>query len=76
MNTLKLAVWAADAFPAKAGPTGPRHRQFPLHARDAFSGTGFSREEAGMNTLKLAVWLPTPSRLKPVPQFCATARSR
>jgi hypothetical protein len=32
------------------------------------SGTGFSREEASVNTLNVAVWHPTLSRLKPVPQ--------
>jgi hypothetical protein len=33
-----------------------------------FSGTGFSREEAGVGTTDFGVWHPTPSRLKPVPQ--------
>jgi len=32
-----------------------------------FSGTGFSREEADMDTLDFAVLHPTLSRLKPVP---------
>ena len=34
----------------------------------SFSGTGFSREEASVNTLNVAVWQPTLSRLKPVAQ--------
>ncbi len=98
---------AAGAFPAEAGPTGPRHGRIPLDSRDAFSGTGFSREDAGAYTMIVptlcvvmhpptlcvkamdaerpgrhphaergddqawddhyAVWLPAPSRLKPVP---------
>jgi hypothetical protein len=32
------------------------------------SGTGFSREEASVNTLNFAVWHPTLFRLKPVPR--------
>ena len=35
-----------DAFPAEAGPTGGMR---------AVSGTGFSWEEAGVNTLSFAV---------------------
>ena len=31
------------------------------------SGTGFSREEAGLVAISFAMCLPTPSRLKPVP---------
>ncbi len=33
-----------------------------------FSGTGFSRERAGLDTMNFAVWQLTRSRLKPVPQ--------
>ena len=38
----------------------------------AVSGTGFSREEAGMNATRLRVCHPTHSRLKPVPQSYAS----
>jgi hypothetical protein len=37
------------SFPAKAGPTGAA--AILLNARIAFSGTGFSREGAGVNTV-------------------------
>jgi len=41
----------------------------PVYRNTAyFSGTGFSREEAGVSTINLAAWRLTPSRLKPVPQ--------
>ncbi len=40
-----------------------------MDARDAFSGTGFSREEARVRTIRCVVSRPTPSRLKPVPQY-------
>ena len=57
----------ADAFPAKAGPTKALQSQsmhaVPLAACGQ-SGTGFSREAAGVNTLNLAVWHPALSRLK------------
>ena len=43
-------------------------------------GTGFSREEACVNTLAFAVCPLTPSRLKPVPHgyaiYCGTGFSR
>ena len=40
-----------------------------------FSGTGFSREEADVYAIHFAAWLPTPSRLKPVPQKTALLRA-
>ncbi len=56
----KTDVAHPGLFPAKAGPT--------MCARSV-SGTGFSREEASTNTPNFAAWHPTPSRLKPVPQY-------
>ena len=51
-----------DAFPAEAGPTRwAAVGQFnwatvsPSDGRDAVSGTGFSLEEVGVNTMNLAV---------------------
>ena len=44
-----------------------------LDARDAFSRTGFSREEASACNLNFAARHPTLSRLKPLPQWCSTA---
>jgi len=50
---------ARDVFPAKASPTVlPRSN----------SGTGFSREEAGVGAIRFAVWREMHSRLKPVLQ--------
>jgi hypothetical protein len=69
LRALKICRVTTDAFPAEAGPTvrgSARHTGYtrshnqgfnppPLDTRDALSGTGFSREEAGMRTLKSAV---------------------
>ena len=50
-----------DAFPAKAGPTKEYavaafgFQSFTLNARDAFSGTGFSREEANVYAVNFGV---------------------
>jgi hypothetical protein len=58
---------AADAFPAKAGPTFESTPDLTGCTQCFSSGTGFSREGVSRYTLNFAVWLLTPSRLKPVP---------
>jgi len=59
---MKIKIKSAaqiKSFPAEASPTG---------GRDVFfSGTGFSREEAGVFTINFAACPLTHSRLKPVP---------
>src|SRR3954462_8992441 len=57
---------AADAFPAKAGPTFESTPDLTGCTQCFSSGTGFSREEASPNTLSFAARQLTPSRLKPV----------
>jgi hypothetical protein len=59
-------VWRPTSSRLKPVPQVGVH-PIPLDARDAFSGTGFSREEAGEYAIIFAVWQPTSSRLKPVP---------
>jgi hypothetical protein len=72
MNTINSAVWHLTPSRLKPVPLENRmHSMGPspmsLDTRDVVSGTGFSREEPCTNTINLAVWHPTPSRLKPVP---------
>jgi hypothetical protein len=51
----------ADAFPAKAGPTGEYAvaafglQSVTLNARDVFDGAGFSREEASVYAVNFGV---------------------
>jgi hypothetical protein len=49
----KICGVNADAFPAKAGPTNSERGVSGVTR--FVSGTGFSREEAGLNTLNFAV---------------------
>jgi len=62
---LGSTVWRPTPSRLKPVPQVGVH-PIPLNAWDAFSGTGFSREEAGVYAIIFAGWQPTPSRLKPV----------
>ena len=65
-NRSKTGQKQIRSFPAKAGPI-VKAKINPTGCMRSLSGTGFSREEAGLVAISFAVCLPTPSRLKPVP---------
>ena len=60
----KTSVWAPSFL--RCGTSRSRLKPVLEWIRGVFCGTGFSREDAGLNTINSGVWRLTLSRLKPV----------